>query len=78
MSNLVAKKDVVWEWNKHFEKPALKKCSYAEEGIVSNLENPSPFQVFTETIGLEGLLTLRDYSQNEGSFKQQKMNWLHF
>ena len=59
LSNLVAKKDVVWKWNMHFEKPALKKCSLAEEGIVNiNLENPSPFYIFTETIGLEGLLTL--------------------
>ena len=30
LSNLVAKKEVVWKWNKHLEKPALKKCSLAE------------------------------------------------
>ena len=54
-----SKKDVFQKWNKRFEKPALKKCRLAEEGIVNiNLENRSPFQVFTETIGLEGLLTL--------------------
>ena len=58
-SNLIAKKDVVWKWNKRFEKPALKKYSFAGEGIVNiNLENTSPFQVFTEAIGLERLLTL--------------------
>ena len=59
LSNRVANKDV-WKWNKRFEKPALKKCSLAEEGIVNiNFENPSPFKVFAETIGLEGLLTLK-------------------
>ena len=37
----------------------MKKCSLAGEGVENiNLENSSPFQVFTETIGLEGLLTL--------------------
>ena len=30
LSNLVAKKEVVWKWNKHLEKPALKKCRLAE------------------------------------------------
>ena len=59
LSSLVAKEDAVWKWNKCFEKPALKKCSLAEEGLVNaNLENPSPFQIFTEVIGLEGLFTL--------------------
>ena len=56
LSNLVAKKEVAWKWNKHFEKPVLKKWSLAEQGIVNiNLKNPSPFQVFTETISV-GLL----------------------
>ena len=37
----------------------MKKCSLAKEGIVNiNCENSSLFQVFTETIGLEGLLAL--------------------
>ena len=53
LNNLEEKKDVLWKWNKCFERAALKKCSYAEEGIVNiNLENPSPCQVSTETIGL--------------------------
>ena len=30
LSNLVAKKEVVWKWNKHLEKSALKKCRLAE------------------------------------------------
>ena len=39
------------------QKPKLNKFSLAEEGIVTiNLENPSPFQVFTELIILEVLL----------------------
>ena len=45
LSNLVAKKDVVWKWNKRFEKPVLKKCRLVEEGIVNIiLENPSLFK----------------------------------
>ena len=52
-SNLVAKKYVVWKWDKCFEKSALKKCSLAEKGIVNiNLENWSPFQVFAGAIDL--------------------------
>ena len=52
-SNLVAKKYFVWKWDKCFEKSALKKCSLAEKGIVNiNLENWSPFQVFTGAIDL--------------------------
>ena len=59
LSNLLPKKNVIWKWNKHFEKPALKKCNLAEEGIVSiNFENSSSFQLYPETIGLEELLTL--------------------
>ena len=67
---------------KGFEKPALKKCSLAEEGIVSiNLDNPSPFQVFTETIGLEGLHTLikiksKRYAAQNGTIFQTTNNKL--
>ena len=56
----------------------MKKCSLAEEGIVNiNLENLSPFQVFTETIGLEGLLTLikiesERYAAQSGRVFQRK------
>ena len=65
----------MWKWNKRFEKPGLKKYSLTEGGRVNiNLENPSPFQVFTEAIGLQGLLTLieikseRHAEQNERVF----------
>ena len=54
----------------------MKKCSLAEEGIVNiNFENPSSFQLYTETIGLEGLLTLikieseKYAAQNGGVFQ---------
>ena len=75
----------MWKWNKRFEKPGLKKYSLTEGGRVNiNLENPSPFQVFTETIGLQGLLTLikikseRHAEQNERVFFFKKlMNWLN-
>ena len=30
LRNLLPKRDVVWKWNKYFEKPVLKKCSLAE------------------------------------------------
>ena len=54
LSNQVAKRNFVWKWNKRFEKPALKKYSLAEEGIVNiNLENLSSFQVFIEKIKIE-------------------------
>ena len=59
MSNLTTVKDIDWKWKKQFKKPATKECTLAEEGIVNiELEHPSPLQVFSETIGLEGLLTL--------------------
>ena len=54
------KNDIFWKWNKCIEKPALKKCSLTGESILNiNLQNLSPFQVYTETISLEGLLTLK-------------------
>ena len=55
---LAAKKDN-WKWRRRFREQEIKNCSLTEEGIVNiTLENPSPLQVFAETIGLEGLLTL--------------------
>ena len=54
----------------------MKKCRLAEDGIVNiNLENRSPFQVFTEATGLEGLLTLikfksKRYAAHNGSVFQ--------
>lgn len=63
LSNLVAVKPAVkqpdWKWRKQYKTSAIKKCTLAEEGILNiELENPSPLQVFSETVGLEGLLTL--------------------
>ena len=55
---LAAKKEN-WTWRGRFREQEIKNCSLTEEGIVNiTLENPSPLQVFAETIGLEGLLTL--------------------
>ena len=55
---LAAKKDN-WKWRRWFREQEIKNSSLTEEGIVNiTLENPSPLQVFAETIGLEGLLTL--------------------
>ena len=72
MSNLTTVKDIDWKWKKQFKKPAIKECTLAEEGIVNiELEHPSPLQVFSETIGLEELLTLiktesERYAQQNG------------
>ena len=63
LSNIATNKLTVkqpnWTWKKQFKPLEIKKCTFAEEGIINiNLENPSPLQVFSETVGLEGLLTL--------------------
>ena len=81
LNYLVAKKDFIWKWNKHFEKPKLKTFVLAEESIVTiNLENPSPFQVFTEMIRLQGLLTIKiepeRYTAQNGRVFQTKKNEL--
>ena len=81
LNYLVAKKDFVWKWNKRFEKPKLKTFVLAEEGIVTiNLENPSPFQVFTEMIRLQGLLIIKiepeRYTAQNGREFQTKKNEL--
>ena len=37
----------------------MAKCVFAEDGIVNiDVEDPSPMQVFTKMVGLEGLLSL--------------------
>ena len=47
----IVKKDAVWKWNKRSEKPALTKCSLAEEGIVNiNREIPYLFKFFLKRL----------------------------
>lgn len=59
LCNLATTKVFDWKWKKQYKKPTTKTCTLTEEGIVNiRLENPSPLQVFSETIGLAGLLTL--------------------
>ena len=58
LSNLVAEKKFIWKWRKQYNPTAVKACTLAEEGILNIVfENPSPLQIFSETVGL-GLITL--------------------
>ena len=55
----VAKADKEWKWRKQFKRAYVAKCVFAEDGIVNiDVEDPSPMQVFTKMVGLEGLLSL--------------------
>ena len=59
LSNLVSEKKFNWKWRKQYNPTAVKACTLAEEGILNIVfESPSPLQIFSETVGLEGLLTL--------------------
>ena len=58
LSNLVAEEKFNWKWRKQYNPTAVKACTLAEEGILNIVfENPSPLQIFSETVGL-GLITL--------------------
>ena len=58
-SNLVAEEKFNWKWRKQYNPTAVKACTLAEEGILNIVfENPSQLQIFSEAVGLEGLLTL--------------------
>ena len=62
-----------------------KKCVFAEDSIVnSDAQDPSQIQVFAETVGLEGLLSLLKLNQRdtlskmEECFKPRWKNCVHF
>ena len=78
---LAAKKDN-WKWRRRFREQEIMNSSLTEEGIVNiTLENPSTLQVFAETIGLEGLLTLikvesERYAEQNGRVYQTRIDEL--
>ena len=54
----VPKADKEWKLRKQFKRAYVEKCVFAEDGIVSHVQDPSPMQVFAKTVGLEVLLSL--------------------
>ena len=52
-------KEPVWKWRKHFVETPLQPFSLNEEGVVNiQVENTTPYNVFTKCIGLPGLLSM--------------------
>ena len=77
---LAAKKDN-WKWRRRFREQEIKNCSLTEEGIINiNLENPSPLQVFAETIGLDLLKLIKvepeRFAEQNGSVYQTTIDEL--
>ena len=59
LSKLVKQKEPVWKWRKRFVETPLQPCSLNEEGVVNiQVENTTPYDVFTKCIGLPGLLSM--------------------
>lgn len=60
MSSLKApKNEEEQKWRKEFKEVVIEKCKSAKEGILNiEIENVSPIQVFSKTVGLERLLLL--------------------
>ena len=55
----VPKSKKEWKWRKQFRKVNVEKCKFTEKGIVNiDIEGPSPMQVFSKTVGLDGMLLL--------------------
>ena len=53
------KDQLQWSWRKRFNDEPLKECSLTTNGEVNiRFECPSPYKVFNECIGLNGLLTM--------------------
>ena len=47
------------KWRKQFKEVVIAKCIFTKEGIINiEIENLLPIQVFSETVGLEGVLLL--------------------
>ena len=72
----VPKADEEWKWRKQFKRANVEKYVFAEDGTVNiDVQDPSPMQVFAQTVGLKGLLSLlktkseRYAKQNERMFQ---------
>ena len=57
LSKSVKQKEPVWKWRKRFVETPLQPYSLSEEGVVNNqVENVTPYDVFTKSIALLGLI----------------------
>lgn len=53
------KEQVEWKWMKKFTEEPLKECALADDCKVRiDFEIPSPFKVFNECIGFQGLFSV--------------------
>ena len=54
-------KEPVWKWRKRFVETPLQPFSLNEEGVVNiQVENTTPYNVFTKCIGLPGLFSMME------------------
>ena len=78
----VPKADQEWKRRKQFKRAYVEKCVFAEDGIVNtDVQDPSPVQVFAKTVGLEGLLSLSKtelgrYAEQNGRMSQTTLKEL--
>ena len=77
LSSLKASKDEEEQkWRKEFKEVVIEKCKCTKEGILNiEIENVSPIQVFSKTVGLERLLLLikkesESYAEQNGRMFQ--------